>query len=116
MLFAESSNLTMAIITMLSFTMFLKMANGATYALTPFINPKNRGVVAGIAGAGGNIGGMLMGFLFKSSNITYGQAFFYIGVIDLGVATIVGITNFGKSPVVKPIVAADVAVESVVTY
>jgi MFS transporter, NNP family, nitrate/nitrite transporter len=111
MLFAEAGNLSMAILTMVVFAMFLKMANGATYALTPFINPKNMGVVAGIVGAGGNIGGMLMGFLFKSSNITYGQAFFYIGVIALIVAAIVGITNFSKSPSV----AADLSAESIVT-
>jgi NNP family nitrate/nitrite transporter-like MFS transporter len=73
--FGGSTTIAWAIGTMVIFALFLKMANGATYALTPFINAKNVGMVAGIVGAGGNIGGMLMGFLFKSENITYGQAF-----------------------------------------
>jgi MFS transporter, NNP family, nitrate/nitrite transporter len=110
-LFSQANTLPMAIAAMIGFALFLKMANGATYAITPFMNPKNMGVVAGIVGAGGNIGGMLMGFLFKSSNITYGQAFFYIGVLALGVCVIVGITNFSKSPSV----VADLSAESIVT-
>jgi MFS transporter, NNP family, nitrate/nitrite transporter len=96
MLFSSADVLWIAIAWMLVFALFLKMANGATYALTPFINQKNVGMVAGIVGAGGNIGGMLMGFLFKSSTITYQQAFFYIGLAALGAAAIIALTNFSK--------------------
>ena len=60
------------------------MANGATYAITPFVNEKNVGLVSGIVGAGGNVGGMLFGFLFKSKSITYLEAFSYIGIIAIG--------------------------------
>jgi NNP family nitrate/nitrite transporter-like MFS transporter len=59
------------------------MSNGATYGIVPFINSKNVGMVSGIVGAGGNLGGMLFGFFFKSSNITYVQAFAYIGITRL---------------------------------
>jgi len=97
MLFSQSATLTFAIVSMIVFALFLKMANGATFALTPFMNPKNMGVVAGIVGAGGNVGGMLMGFLFKSSAITYSQAFFYIGITAIVVAALVGLTNFSKA-------------------
>ena len=45
------------------------MANGATYSLVPFINPKAVGSVAGIVGAGGNIGAMLIAFLFKAKAV-----------------------------------------------
>jgi MFS transporter, NNP family, nitrate/nitrite transporter len=95
-LFATAGSLTMAIVWMVVFALFLKMANGATYALTPFLNTKNVGLVAGIVGAGGNIGGMMMGFLFKSSSITYGDAFFYIGIAAVLAAAIVAITRFSK--------------------
>ncbi len=64
---------------MLSFALFLKMANGATYGIVPFVNEKNVGLISGIVGAGGNLGGMMFGFLFKSTTITYAQAFTYIG-------------------------------------
>jgi MFS transporter, NNP family, nitrate/nitrite transporter len=96
MLFATAGSLPLAITWMVVFALFLKMANGATYALTPFLNTKNVGLVAGIVGAGGNIGGMMMGFLFKSSSITYGDAFFYIGIAAVVAAAIVAITRFSK--------------------
>ncbi|MCX2474772.1 MFS transporter [Pedobacter sp. MC2016-05] len=64
--FAKSGDIGMAIIMMFVFGLSLKMANGATYSLVPFINPVAVGSVAGIVGAGGNIGAMLIAFLFKS--------------------------------------------------
>ncbi|HEY4327362.1 MAG TPA: MFS transporter [Mucilaginibacter sp.] len=97
-LFAQSGSLAMAIISMLSFALFLKMSNGATYGIVPFVNAKNVGLVSGIVGAGGNLGGMLFGFLFKSSSITYVQAFTYIGYAVIAVSVIVLITRFAKSP------------------
>lgn len=64
--FAKSGNIGMAIIMMFVFGLSLKMANGATYSLVPFINPLAVGSVAGIVGAGGNIGAMLIAFMFKA--------------------------------------------------
>lgn len=96
MLFAQAGSFTMAIISMISFALFLKMANGATYAITPFVNEKNVGLVSGIVGAGGNVGGMLFGFLFKSKSITYVDAFGYIGMIVMGVSLLVLVTRFTK--------------------
>lgn len=87
MLFAKSGNVTMAIVMMFFFGLCLKMANGATYSIVPFINPKAVGSVAGIVGAGGNIGAMLIGFLFKS--MSYSEAFFYLGTGVLGIGIIV---------------------------
>ena len=105
MLFAQAGSLVFAIISMLSFALFLKMANGATYAIVPFINEKNVGLVSGIVGAGGNVGGMLFGFLFKSESITYIQAFTYIGLIVTLVGTIVFVTRFQKAKVVEAVEA-----------
>jgi NNP family nitrate/nitrite transporter-like MFS transporter len=79
-LFARAGSLPGAIAAMLLFALFLKMANGSTYSIVPFINKEAIGSVAGIVGAGGNIGAMLVGFLFKSKDLTYAQAFLYIGV------------------------------------
>jgi NNP family nitrate/nitrite transporter-like MFS transporter len=95
-LFAQSGSLAIAIISMLSFALFLKMSNGATYGIVPFINSKNVGMVSGIVGAGGNLGGMLFGFLFKSEHITYVQAFTYIGITVMVISVIVLITRFQK--------------------
>jgi MFS transporter, NNP family, nitrate/nitrite transporter len=95
-LFSSTLTITYAIVSMLCFALFLKMANGATYAITPFINSKNVGLVAGIVGAGGNIGGMLMGFLFKSESITYAEAFQYIGGAAVIIGLLVAFTKFSK--------------------
>ncbi len=64
--FAKSGNIGMAITMMLIFGFSLKMANGATYSLVPFVSPIAVGSVAGIVGAGGNIGAMLIAFMFKA--------------------------------------------------
>ncbi|WP_083732943.1 MFS transporter [Spirosoma montaniterrae] len=94
MLFSQTGSIALAIVAMLGFAMFLKMANGATYAIVPFINRKAVGVVSGIVGAGGNVGGVLAGFLFKSESISYGQAFLYIGIAVSVVACVVALTGF----------------------
>jgi NNP family nitrate/nitrite transporter-like MFS transporter len=96
LLFAQAGTLVAAITAMLTFALFLKMSNGATYGIVPFVNQKNVGLVSGIVGAGGNLGGMLFGFLFKSSTISYGEAFSYIGYTVVAVSVIVLITRFKK--------------------
>ena len=79
-LFSHMDSLVWAIATMLLFALFLKMSNGATYSVVPFINKKAVGAVAGIVGAGGNVGAVLAGFLFKSSEISYRESLFIIGI------------------------------------
>jgi MFS transporter, NNP family, nitrate/nitrite transporter len=102
LLFAMAGSLEMAIISMITFALFLKMANGATYAITPFVDEKNVGIVSGIVGAGGNAGAMLFGFLFKSTTISYLQAFQYIGYTVIGVSLVVLITKFAVSRQLAP--------------
>jgi NNP family nitrate/nitrite transporter-like MFS transporter len=80
MLFSSMDVLPWAIATMLLFALFLKMSNGATYSVVPFINTKAVGAVSGIVGAGGNLGAVLAGFLFKSENISYRESLFIIGI------------------------------------
>ncbi|WP_128545506.1 MFS transporter [Larkinella soli] len=98
MLFSQTGNLVIAVGAMLLFAFFLKMANGATYAIVPFVNKRGVGVVSGIVGAGGNVGGVLAGLLFKSESITYEQAFLYIGMAVALVAAFVVLTRFDKKP------------------
>ncbi|WP_426059183.1 MFS transporter [Hymenobacter sp. B1770] len=107
--FSLAPSLTLAITSMLLFAMFLKMANGCTYSIVPFVNKKAIGSVSGIVGAGGNLGAMLVGFLFKSSSISYSTAFLYIGV---GVAVVGGMVLLVRL-VVKD--SADAAPEAPLT-
>lgn len=80
MLFSSMDALFWAIVTMMIFALFLKMSNGATYSVVPFINNKAIGAVSGIVGAGGNVGAVLAGFLFASNDISYKQSLFIIGI------------------------------------
>jgi NNP family nitrate/nitrite transporter-like MFS transporter len=110
-LFSQAGTLGSAIVFMLSFALFLKMANGATYGIVPFINEKNVGLISGIVGAGGNAGGMLFGFLFRWKALSYGHAFTVIGCIVMGVAALIGATRFQKAARVAAIqTEADFAV------
>jgi MFS transporter, NNP family, nitrate/nitrite transporter len=97
--FGLTDNITLAIIAMVTFAMFLKMANGTTYAMVPFINRKALGSVSGIVGAGGNVGAVMAGFLFKSPSITYSTAFVYIGIAVAIVGGIVALTRFATREV-----------------
>jgi NNP family nitrate/nitrite transporter-like MFS transporter len=65
--FANAGTVTWAVTAMLCFGLFTHMACGATYALVPFIDSKALGGVAGIIGAGGNVGAVLAGFLMKGT-------------------------------------------------
>ncbi len=80
MLFSQMHVLFLALPTLIVFSLFTQMAEGATYSVVPFINKKALGAVAGVVGAGGNAGAVLAGFLFKGS-IDWSQAFFIMGVV-----------------------------------
>ncbi|WP_075794840.1 MFS transporter [Massilia putida] len=65
--FSQTTDVTMAIVAMLAFGLCTHMACGSTYALVPFVSRKALGGVAGIVGAGGNVGAVLAGFLMKAT-------------------------------------------------
>jgi NNP family nitrate/nitrite transporter-like MFS transporter len=65
--FSQMESVVYAIVAMISFGLFVHMACGATYALVPFIDRQALGGVAGIIGAGGNVGAVAAGFLMKAS-------------------------------------------------
>jgi len=83
MLFSRMNLLPLAIASMMFMGLFVKMSNGANYSVVPFINKRALGGVAGIVGAGGNAGAVFAGFLFKTSSLTYPQAFLILGAVVL---------------------------------
>jgi NNP family nitrate/nitrite transporter-like MFS transporter len=78
--FSQINVLALAIGTMIVFSLFVQMAEGATYGVVPFVNRKALGAVAGIVGAGGNAGAVAAGFLFRTEALTYQQGLFYLGL------------------------------------
>jgi NNP family nitrate/nitrite transporter-like MFS transporter len=113
MLFSTMTYLPLAIATMLGFALFVKMSNGATYAVVPFINKKAIGAVSGIVGAGGNVGAVLAGFLFKAENISYRESLFIIGIavaVTAFISLLVMLPAFesqpaSAEPVLQPVLA-----------
>jgi len=71
--------LVIAIPLMITFALFVKMSNGATYAVVPFINRRALGSVSGIVGAGGNAAAVAAGFLFKIQGLDWHTALFVLG-------------------------------------
>lgn len=78
--FSQMHSAVLAVIAMLTFGLFTHMACGATYALVPFIDRKALGGVAGIVGAGGNVGAVAAGFLMKGTGSTQ-QCLFILGIV-----------------------------------
>lgn len=81
MLFSQMSALSFALGTMIVFSLFVQMSEGATFSVVPFINKRALGAVAGIVGAGGNFGAVSAGFLFKTEAISWPQALLILGVL-----------------------------------
>jgi NNP family nitrate/nitrite transporter-like MFS transporter len=81
LVFSKATTLLFAIPLLMLFGLFVKMSNGATYAVVPFVNRKALGAVAGIVGAGGNAGAVLAGFLLKSEGLNWHTALFILGAV-----------------------------------
>ncbi|MCG9128495.1 MFS transporter [Candidatus Poribacteria bacterium] len=81
MVFSQMQVLIYAVGSMILFSLFVQMSEGATFGIVPFINKKALGTVAGIVGAGGNAGAVAAGFLFRSENISTSQAFLFLSVM-----------------------------------
>ena len=67
MVFSRMTVLAPAVMMLLGFGLFVQMGCGATFAVVPLLRRDGLGVVSGIVGAGGNVGAVVAGFLFKGS-------------------------------------------------
>ncbi len=79
MVFSRMRALYPAIGSLMVFGLFVHMAAGATFAVVPFINQRALGSIAGIVGAGGNVGAILSGLLFKAEGVSWSAALFVLG-------------------------------------
>jgi NNP family nitrate/nitrite transporter-like MFS transporter len=96
LVFSQMSSALHALVAMLVFGLFTHMACGATYSLVPFVNRKALGGVAGIVGAGGNVGAVAAGFLVKGAgSIQY--ALFVLGSIVVASALCVLAVRFTQA-------------------
>jgi NNP family nitrate/nitrite transporter-like MFS transporter len=80
MLFSNMTTIAAAIPALILFSLFVQMSEGATFAVVPFVNKRALGSVAGIVGAGGNLGAVLGGFLFKNPQLNWQTGMFMLGL------------------------------------
>lgn len=95
--FSQMRVIAFAIPVMIVFSLFVQMSEGATYSVVPFINKKALGSVAGIVGAGGNMGAVLAGFLFRAEGISYPTALLILGGLVLMCSFCALTIRFGES-------------------
>jgi NNP family nitrate/nitrite transporter-like MFS transporter len=82
LVFASTSSLAAAIITLVFFSLCVQAAEGTNFAIVPYVDPLNMGSVCGIVGAGGNVGAVAFGICFRELN--YESAFRIMGISILG--------------------------------
>ncbi len=96
MLFSQMQTLGLAITTLVLFSLFVQMSEGATFAVVPFVNRKALGSVTGIVGAGGNVGAVAAGFLFQGA-LAWNQALLLLGLIVTGLAFLAFTVRFSQA-------------------
>jgi NNP family nitrate/nitrite transporter-like MFS transporter len=94
--FSQMRTLAAAIMAMVVFALFTKMASGGTYAVVPFINRRALGSVAGIIGAGGNVGAVIAGLLFREDQLSMSAAFMWLGVAVAACASLTLLVRFSS--------------------
>jgi len=97
MLFSQMNVLTLAIPTLILFSLFVQMSEGATFSVVPFINKRALGSVSGIVGAGGNAGAVAAGFLFKAETISWPTALFILGALVTCCSFLTFVVNFSEA-------------------
>lgn len=101
-LFSRIGTLAAAIAAMLVFSVFVQMAEGATFGVVPFVNPRALGGVAGIVGAGGNAGAVAAGLLFGMEALSMQDALLYLGMAVTGASVAALLVRFAGEPVAVP--------------
>jgi NNP family nitrate/nitrite transporter-like MFS transporter len=84
LVFANTKDLTGAIIVMIFFSLFVQAAEGSSYGIVPYVDPPATGAISGIVGAGGNSGAVGFGLGFRQ--LGYESAFVIMGCTILGSA------------------------------
>ncbi|CAG8437607.1 7148_t:CDS:2 [Diversispora eburnea] len=75
-----------SIIILVLFSYFVQACCGTTYAIVPFVDPPIVGTISGIIGAGGNVGGLVWSYVFRTYTHETPKAFFIIGLCVLGIS------------------------------
>lgn len=94
--FSRMTWLPAAVAAMMLAGLFVKMSNGATYSLVPFVNARALGAVAGIVGAGGNLGAVLAGLLFRLPDLAWPTALLILGSVVAASSVLAVLVRFSS--------------------
>lgn len=94
-MFSQAPSLLSSIICLISLAFFIKMSNGVTFSIVPFINKDALGSISGIVGAGGNLGAVIATSLFKTMD--HREGFLTIGISIIVFSFLAFTLKFKKS-------------------
>mmetsp|Transcript_15729 Transcript_15729/g.23421 ORF Transcript_15729/g.23421 Transcript_15729/m.23421 type:complete len:462 (+) Transcript_15729:70-1455(+) len=86
LVFSKMDNLSSAVVVLVFFSIFVQMTEGSTYGIVPYVAPDATGAVSGIAGAGGNVGAICWGLIFRFGPPKPQDCFFILGWIVIASA------------------------------
>jgi len=84
--FSRMDKLGAAVAMLVVFSCFVQAAEGATYALVPYVAPESTGSVTGVVGAGGNMGAVFWGFIFLWGGMNASDSFMVVGFVAVGLS------------------------------
>jgi NNP family nitrate/nitrite transporter-like MFS transporter len=92
----SSNNVAGALITIVVFSAFVQMAEGAQYSVVPYIGAhlKALGPVSGIVGAGGNFGAVMWQLIYRETWADPRQPYFIHGLCVVGTAFVIPFIHF----------------------
>jgi MFS transporter, NNP family, nitrate/nitrite transporter len=96
--FSRMNAVVPAALTLVLFGLFVHIAAGATYSVVPFIKPNGVGAVAGIVGAGGNVGAVMAGMLFRGNAASTQTGLLWLGGAVMASAALAAMVRFGRTP------------------
>ena len=82
------------IVVLVLFSLFVQSAEGATYAIVPFVSRRALGVVSGVVGAGGNAGAVICQQIYFKGVYTVPQGIIYMGVMILCMTAVIPLIYF----------------------
>eukprot|EP00212_Chloropicon_laureae_P002384 CAMPEP_0197489770 /NCGR_PEP_ID=MMETSP1311-20131121/4481_1 /TAXON_ID=464262 /ORGANISM="Genus nov. species nov., Strain RCC856" /LENGTH=229 /DNA_ID=CAMNT_0043034149 /DNA_START=17 /DNA_END=706 /DNA_ORIENTATION=+ len=79
------TSLPATLVVMIFFSLFVQMAEGASYAVVPYISKRSLGICAGFIGAGGNAGSTITQAIFFKGAYTTHVGITYMGIMIIAV-------------------------------
>ncbi|XP_028754495.1 high affinity nitrate transporter 2.5-like [Neltuma alba] len=89
------ASLSVSVIVMLIFSVFMQAAEGMTFGVVPFVSRRSLGVVSGMTGGGGNVGAVIIQLIFfTGSRYSKETGITLMGIMIIGCTVVVGLIYF----------------------